>query len=214
LCWRAFTRPLRAEGVSLDRPIFFAPRVLAEGTGEAPAPLAIACWLDAKRAYLEHPTARRIYTGMARPEVSLAVLAALGFEAPPELGPGVAGVGVGTLMLDFGPGGVLGWLARTVDAQFAPAGSWLDVDARALRLGSVTVPLTKLEFGVMRHLQAHPGCVVTRDELLRDVWGQSFGGSNVVDAVVRTLRKKLGAQGLAVETVIGHGYRFSGFSAH
>jgi DNA-binding response OmpR family regulator len=53
---------------------------------------------------------------------------------------------------------------------------------------------------------------VTRDELLRDVWGQSFGGSNVVDAVVRTLRKKPRALGPAVETIIGHGYRFSGFS--
>ena len=214
---RRWLAHLRVEGVSLDRPIFFAPRVLAEGTGEAPSPLAIACWLDAKRAYLEHPTARRIYTGMAQPEVSLGVLAALGFEAPPELGPGVAGVGVGTLMLDFGPGGVLGWLARTVDAQFAdaqfaPAGSWLDVNARALRLGSATVPLTKLEFSVMRYLQERSGRVVTRDELLRDVWGQSFGGSNIVDAVVRTLRKKLGAQGPAVETVIGHGYRFTGFS--
>ena len=149
---------------------------------------------------------------MARPEVSLEVLAALGFEAPPDLGPGVAGVGVGTLMLDFGPGGVLGWLARTVDAQFAPTAPWLDINARALRLGSDTVPLTKLEFGVMRHLQAHCGRVVTRDELLRDVWGQSFGGSNVVDAVVRTLRKKPRALGPAVETIIGHGYRFSGFS--
>jgi hypothetical protein len=208
---RRWLAHLHAEGVSLDRPIFFAPRVLAEGTGDAPSPLATACWLDAKRTYLEHPTARRIYVGVAHPEGSLGVLTALGFEAPPELGQ--AGVGLGTLMLDFGLEGVLGWLARTIDAQFAPVGPWLDVDARALRLGGTIVPLTKLEFGVMQHLQAHPGRVVTRDELLREVWGQSFGGSNVVDALVRTLRKKLGAQGSAVETVIGHGYRFSGFPA-
>ena len=199
---------LRRERVALDRPVFFVPRVLAEGTGEAPAPLTIACWLDVKRAYLEHPTARRIYTGMAHPEVALGVLAGLGFEAPSELGPGAGGVGVGTLMLDFGPAGVLGWLARTVDAQFARPSPWLDLEARAVRIDDTNVPLTKLEFNLLRHLQSHPGRVVTRDELLRDVWGQSFGGSNVVDAVVRTLRKKLGAHGASVETVIGHGYRY------
>jgi hypothetical protein len=55
------------------------------------------------------------------------------------------------------------------------------------------------------------GRVVTRDELLQNVWGQSFGGSNVVDAVVKSLRRKLGPRGRTLETVIGHGYRFTGF---
>jgi DNA-binding response OmpR family regulator len=63
----------------------------------------------------------------------------------------------------------------------------------------------------MKYLDAHAGRVVTRDELLQNVWEQSFGGSNVVDAVVKSLRKKLGALGGALETVIGHGYRFTGF---
>lgn len=49
------------------------------------------------------------------------------------------------------------------------------------------------------------------DELLQHVWDQSFGGSNVVDAVVKSLRRKLGPLGSALETVIGHGYRFTGF---
>jgi DNA-binding response OmpR family regulator len=70
------------------------------------------------------------------------------------------------------------------------------------------VPLTRLEFGVLQHLSLHPDRVVGRDELLRDVWGQQFGGSNVVDAVVKSLRKKLGTHGDAIATVTGHGYRF------
>jgi DNA-binding response OmpR family regulator len=65
----------------------------------------------------------------------------------------------------------------------------------------------------MKYLDAHTGRVVTRDELLQNVWGQSFGGSNVVDAVVKSLRRKLGSLGGALETVIGHGYRFTGFPA-
>jgi hypothetical protein len=204
---------LRASGISADVPVFFERRALAVGSGEAPSPPAIACWLDAKRFYLEHPDARRIYVAMADPEAALAVLSALGFTAPESLGPGVGGVGIGTIMLDFGPGGVLGWLAGLVDAQFADAVSpSFDVEARALRTATGTVPLTKLEFGVMKYLAAHTGRVVTRDELLQNVWEQSFGGSNVVDAVVKSLRKKLGSFGSALETVIGHGYRFTGFS--
>jgi Transcriptional regulatory protein, C terminal/AAA ATPase domain len=202
---------LRTAGISADSPVFFNLRVLAAAGGEAASPPAIACWLDAKRFYLEHPDARRIYVGMAQPEAPLTVLSALGFSAPASLGPGVGGVGIGTILLDFGLGGVLGWLAGLVDAQFARAVSPFDVAARALRTANGTVPLTKLEFGVMEYLDAHTGRVVTRDELLQNVWEQSFGGSNVVDAVVKSLRKKLGPLGSALETVIGHGYRYTGF---
>jgi DNA-binding response OmpR family regulator len=85
------------------------------------------------------------------------------------------------------------------------------VDARALVLDGRKVGLTRLEFGVMRHLVENVGRVIARDELLREVWDQPFGGSNVVDAVMRTLRKKLGERARTVETVKGHGYRFLGF---
>jgi hypothetical protein len=202
---------LRTGGIPVDAPVFFELRALAVGTGEAPSSPAIACWLDAKRFYLEHPDARRIYVGTANPDAALDVLSALGFTAPGALGPGMGGVGVGTITLDFGAGGVLGWLAGLVDAQFAEPTSPFDAEARALRTAKGMVPLTKLEFGVMKYLDAHTGRVVTRDQLLQTVWDQSFGGSNVVDAVIKSLRRKLGPLGSALETVIGHGYRFTGF---
>jgi DNA-binding response OmpR family regulator len=43
--------------------------------------------------------------------------------------------------------------------------------------------LTKLEFELTSYLSQHPGSVVTRDELVREVWKQPFGGSNPTDAV-------------------------------
>jgi hypothetical protein len=52
------------------------------------------------------------------------------------------------MMLDFGPDGVLGWL---VDAQFG-ATPVFDAEARAFHMAAGTVPLTRLEFGVMRYL--------------------------------------------------------------
>jgi DNA-binding response OmpR family regulator len=70
------------------------------------------------------------------------------------------------------------------------------------------VALTPLELGLFRHLREREGRIVARRELLREVWGTEFtGGSNVVDAVVRTLRQKLGAAGRVIETVRGSGYR-------
>ncbi len=50
---------------------------------------------------------------------------------------------------------------------------------------------------------------MTRDELLQEVWKQPFGGSNVVDVVVRSLRRKLGANAGVIGTVKGHGYQYN-----
>lgn len=58
-------------------------------------------------------------------------------------------------------------------------------------------------------LAERAGSVVSRDELLDEVWRSRNTGSNVVDAVVRLLRKKLGPYASELETVRGHGYRLS-----
>ncbi|AJY50914.1 winged helix-turn-helix domain-containing protein [Halomonas sp. KO116] len=70
------------------------------------------------------------------------------------------------------------------------------------------IALTPVEFGVMRYLVEHQGKAVCRRELLQHVWGTRYqGGSNVVDAVVRVLCRKLGNQSARVETLTGVGYR-------
>jgi DNA-binding response OmpR family regulator len=70
------------------------------------------------------------------------------------------------------------------------------------------VPLTKLEFDVFQYLYERPGAVVEWAALLRDVWGYDAGGSNVIEALVKWLRRKLGDRSAAIETVRGLGYRF------
>ncbi len=71
------------------------------------------------------------------------------------------------------------------------------------------VRLTKLEFSVLHYLREREGKAVARETLIRDVWGHKYDvGSNVVDAVIKTLRKKLGKQSDMIETVAGHGYKF------
>ncbi len=87
-------------------------------------------------------------------------------------------------------------------------GCVLDARSRSLSRDGEQVALTPLEYGVLQTLVDSPGKVYERGELIEKVWQQPHAGSNVVDAVVRTLRKKLGRWAPSVETVVGHGYRF------
>jgi hypothetical protein len=112
-------------------------------------------------------------------------------------------------VLDMGPGSVEGWLAGLVAAELGiERTELLDVDAHELVLDGRRVPLTQLEFEVMRYLSDHTGKVATRVALETEVWGYGYlGGSKVVDAVIKSLRKKLAERAGLIETVHGRGYR-------
>lgn len=64
---------------------------------------------------------------------------------------------------------------------------------------------------MLSYLHQRQGRVVDRTTLLRNVWGydEDGYGSNVIEAVIRTLRKQLGDRAAAIETVRGVGYRFT-----
>ena len=73
------------------------------------------------------------------------------------------------------------------------------------------VALTQKEFEVLCLLLKNRGQVLSREQLIENVWGYAFTGeSRTVDVHVRTLRQKLGAAGAYVETVRGYGYKISG----
>ena len=110
---------------------------------------------------------------------------------------------------DFGPQSVDGWLARLVAAEIGiEASTILDREAHEAVVDGRRIPLTRLELSVFQYLQDHANRAVPRASLIEDVWGYSYtGGSNVVDAVIRSLRKKLGERASVIETVSGVGYR-------
>ena len=73
------------------------------------------------------------------------------------------------------------------------------------------VALTLKEFELLVMLLKNRGMVLTRDQLLNQIWGYSFDGENrTVDVHIRTLRQKLGAVGDLIETVRGVGYKIGG----
>lgn len=70
------------------------------------------------------------------------------------------------------------------------------------------VNLTLKEYELLKRLMKNSNIVLTRDQLLEDIWGYDFDGeTRTVDVHVRTLRQKLGKSGERIETVRGVGYR-------
>ena len=70
------------------------------------------------------------------------------------------------------------------------------------------VALTQKEFEVLCLLLKHRGQVLSREQLIENVWGYALTGeSRTVDVHVRTLRQKLGEAGAYIETVRGYGYK-------
>lgn len=73
------------------------------------------------------------------------------------------------------------------------------------------VALTLKEFELLERLMRNKNIVLTRDQLLGDIWGYDFDGeTRTVDVHIRTLRQKLGDKGDLIETVRGVGYRIGG----
>jgi two-component system OmpR family response regulator len=85
----------------------------------------------------------------------------------------------------------------------------LDRLKRQVRRASRPIDLSPREFRLLEHFLLHPDEVVTRVQLLEKVWDMSFDPeTNVVDAHISNLRKKLEQQGEArlLQTVRGAGY--------
>ena len=87
----------------------------------------------------------------------------------------------------------------------------VDPGRHTVTVAGQSVALTQKEFEVLCLLLKNRGQVLSREQLIENVWGYAFTGeSRTVDVHVRTLRQKLGTAGAYVETVRGYGYKISG----
>ena len=86
----------------------------------------------------------------------------------------------------------------------------VDPGQHIVRVRGQETTLTQKEFEVLCLLLRNPGQVLSREQLIENVWGYAFTGeSRTVDVHVRTLRQKLGEAGAYIETVRGYGYKIS-----
>jgi hypothetical protein len=160
-------------------------------TGDYQAAVS-ALVLDVTRTYMEmRPELRRVY-GRAHDLIGADASCAMAMGYLP-----LDGVPE-TVCMDFGPASVDGWLDELGARERLEREERPDVEG-----------LTPLEAQLLAYLRSREGQAVERAALLRDVWGYDWtGGSNVVEVVISSLRRKLGDAAGAVETVRGVGYRY------
>ena len=85
----------------------------------------------------------------------------------------------------------------------------LDPARRSLLRDGVAVPLSSRAFEVFSYLVRNPGRVITKDELLKAVWPESFVEEGSLAGYVSILRKTLGDRAGYIATVPGQGYQFT-----
>ena len=95
-----------------------------------------------------------------------------------------------------------------------PGGLRIDPERREAEAGGQLIHLTRLEFDLLYTLVRNAGRVLTREQLLEQVWGYDFAGdTRAVDSAVKRLRSSLRAADPSVdgiEAVRGLGYKFTG----
>jgi DNA-binding response OmpR family regulator len=89
----------------------------------------------------------------------------------------------------------------------------IDLLARSVEVAGQAVPLTPIEYELLRHLATHPGVAVSREHFLREVWHSrsTWQDPETVTEHIRRLRAKLTAAELEqdpITTLRGFGYRF------
>ncbi|MFD7409503.1 response regulator transcription factor [Streptomyces sp. NPDC059866] len=100
-------------------------------------------------------------------------------------------------------------LRETDNSVLRRAGIALETRTRQAYVDGRILQLSARETALLEHLMRNAGSVLSREDLLSDVWGyEASEGSNVVDVYIRYLRRKLGAS--RITTVRGQGYRLGG----
>ena len=93
-------------------------------------------------------------------------------------------------------------------AKYELGGLVVDVPRHIVTADGAETALTIKEFDLLVFLLKNAGLVLTRDQILAEVWGYDFDGeTRTVDVHVRTLRSKLGECGDVIQTVRGLGYK-------
>ncbi len=85
----------------------------------------------------------------------------------------------------------------------------LDTLGHTLKSDGVHSELTAKEYSILLYLMKNKGIVLTRDQILNEVWGYDyFGDDRTVDWQIKLLRSKLGKYRDCIHTIRGVGYKF------
>ena len=97
--------------------------------------------------------------------------------------------------------------AKTSETKVEIGELRIDLAERRVFIAEVDLHLTKTEYAILSNLAHHLDSIVTHDELITEVWGSEYRGSNhYLHTYLGRLRKKMGEYGVLIETVPGMGY--------
>ena len=97
--------------------------------------------------------------------------------------------------------------AKTNEEKIQIGDLCIDLAARRVLVGEKDLHLTRTEYAIIAELAHRLDAIVTHDELISQVWGPEYRGSNhYLHTYLGRLRKKLGDYGDLLETVPGMGY--------
>ncbi|MDD3074270.1 MAG: response regulator transcription factor [Eubacteriales bacterium] len=98
--------------------------------------------------------------------------------------------------------------AANNSTELSAGGLSMNIEKHSVVADGQEVTLTLKEFELLRYLLENSGIVLSRNQILEEVWGYDYEGeTRTVDVHIRSLRQKLGASGGIIETVRGVGYR-------
>lgn len=82
----------------------------------------------------------------------------------------------------------------------------IDLSKKSVELGEQSIDLTGKEYEILEFLMLNKGRILTRDQIKEHVWDFDYtGGSNVIDVLIKNIRKKLG-ESEVIQTKRGLGY--------
>lgn len=84
---------------------------------------------------------------------------------------------------------------------------FLNLNTKEVLLDSIPVILTKTEYNLLHYLMINKNLVLTRENILENVWGYDyFGDGKIIDMYIKSLRKKLDPDSKYIKTIRGFGY--------
>jgi two-component system, OmpR family, KDP operon response regulator KdpE len=97
--------------------------------------------------------------------------------------------------------------AKTSETKIEIGDLRIDLAERRVFVAGADLHLTKTEYAILADLARHLDSIVTHDELITEVWGAEYRGSNhYLHTYLGRLRKKMGEFSSLIETVPGMGY--------
>lgn len=83
----------------------------------------------------------------------------------------------------------------------------LNLNTKEVLLDEILITLTKTEYNLLHYLMINKNLVLSRENILENVWGYDyFGDGKIIDMYIKALRKKLDPNSRYIKTIRGFGY--------